>query len=86
MNGAAHAPALHASRSPQQANIYTLGRQNDARFCYAVWLPASELRPTHGRSMSGVLKGRRLGVKDAHIFVEKASGARHDRPVLDKTH
>jgi DNA invertase Pin-like site-specific DNA recombinase len=25
---------------------------------------------------------KRLGVKTAHIYVEKASGARHDRPVL----
>ena len=31
-----------------------------------------------------IAAARRLGVKDAHIFVEKASGARHDRPVLDK--
>ncbi len=27
---------------------------------------------------------RRLGVKDEHIFLEKASGARHDRPKLAK--
>lgn len=27
---------------------------------------------------------RRLGVKTANIFVEKASGARHDRPILAK--
>jgi DNA invertase Pin-like site-specific DNA recombinase len=33
---------------------------------------------------SQVAAARRLGVKDGHIFVEKASGARHDRPVLDK--
>jgi DNA invertase Pin-like site-specific DNA recombinase len=33
---------------------------------------------------SQIAAARRLGVKDAHIFVEKASGARHDRPVLDK--
>ena len=31
-----------------------------------------------------VAAARRLGVKEAHIFVEKASGARHERPVLDK--
>jgi DNA invertase Pin-like site-specific DNA recombinase len=31
-----------------------------------------------------IAAARRLGVKDAHIFVEKASGARHERPVLDK--
>ena len=33
---------------------------------------------------SQIAAARRLGVKDAHIFIEKASGARHDRPVLDK--
>jgi Enterobacteriaceae phage serine recombinase len=33
---------------------------------------------------SQIAAARRLGVKDANIFVEKASGARHDRPVLDK--
>ena len=27
---------------------------------------------------------RKLGVKTANIFVEKASGVRHDRPVLAK--
>jgi len=27
---------------------------------------------------------RRLGIDPEHIFVEKASGARHDRPVLGK--
>jgi DNA invertase Pin-like site-specific DNA recombinase len=32
---------------------------------------------------SQIAAARRLGVRDAHIFVEKASGARHDRPVLD---
>jgi Enterobacteriaceae phage serine recombinase len=30
-----------------------------------------------------VAAARRLGVKEAHIFIEKASGARHERPVLD---
>ena len=34
---------------------------------------------------SQIAAARRLGVKDAHIFIEKASGARHDRPMLDKT-
>jgi DNA invertase Pin-like site-specific DNA recombinase len=33
---------------------------------------------------SQIAAARHLGVSDAHIFVEKASGARHDRPVLDK--
>jgi DNA invertase Pin-like site-specific DNA recombinase len=33
---------------------------------------------------SQIAAARRLGVRDAHIFVEKASGARHDRPVLDE--
>lgn len=33
---------------------------------------------------SQIAAARRLGVRDTHIFVEKASGARHDRPVLDK--
>jgi DNA invertase Pin-like site-specific DNA recombinase len=33
---------------------------------------------------SQIAAARRLGVRDHHIFVEKASGARHDRPVLDK--
>src|SRR5215831_3216672 len=33
---------------------------------------------------SQIAAARRLAVRDAHIFVEKASGARHDRPVLDK--
>jgi DNA invertase Pin-like site-specific DNA recombinase len=33
---------------------------------------------------SQIAAARRLGARDAHIFVEKASGARHDRPVLDK--
>jgi Enterobacteriaceae phage serine recombinase len=33
---------------------------------------------------SQIAAARRLGVSDTHIFVEKASGARHDRPVLDK--
>ena len=33
---------------------------------------------------SQVAAAHRLGVKDQHIYVEKASGARHDRPVLEK--
>jgi Enterobacteriaceae phage serine recombinase len=33
---------------------------------------------------SQVAAARRLGVKEAHIHVEKASGARYERPVLDK--
>jgi DNA invertase Pin-like site-specific DNA recombinase len=36
------------------------------------------------RPDSQIAAARRIGVKEAHIFVEKASGARHDRPVLDK--
>jgi DNA invertase Pin-like site-specific DNA recombinase len=31
-----------------------------------------------------VAAARRLGVKEAHIHVERASGARHERPVLEK--
>ena len=36
------------------------------------------------RTDSQVAAARKLGVKDEHIFVEKASGVRHDRPELDK--
>ena len=36
------------------------------------------------RTDSQIAAARKLGVKDEHIFVEKASGVRHDRPELDK--